>query len=348
MNEVNQFEANMIRILHGVLGNGSADLAYQLINRKHAAPRCFGRTAVELIKDTLSKGITKSFARRGWKRESFLRNQAAAEGRLWDRTAIKDRSLSFSRCSMHLLIWLTAQRVSQTESRPRKNDEQPTLADELFFFLIFEKLSDPSIRSTLLKLDWFKNSALIHLCFAQDVVKAGSMPVPDFAGWSSPERAWVLEALQSDVVAAWVRMEQEKRRLVDWKKLKKVGTLQDSILEAFFSEINRSGRRDLTRFLMRTATQVLVGIDTNLPWLEALKVNELKLAERQEVYSFALVVLRKLDTLNKWQQAARAVSFYDEDYHASQLWKQDWESCNGDRVIETSRAVIQKLDPLNV
>jgi hypothetical protein len=50
--------------------------------------------------------------------------------------------------------------------------------------------------------------------------------------------------------------------------------------------------------------------------------------------------------LEAWQRHARSVSFLDEDYAASQLWKSDWEQFQGDLVIHRARAIVHALDPM--
>jgi hypothetical protein len=53
-----------------------------------------------------------------------------------------------------------------------------------------------------------------------------------------------------------------------------------------------------------------------------------------------------METLEAWQDRARYVGYFDEDYQASQLWKADWEAANGDRVAARARAAVEMLEPL--
>jgi hypothetical protein len=347
-NEVNQFEANMIRILRGVVGRGSAEQSAQLMCRKHSVPRCLGRPAVELVKDALRKGVVQSLASVNWKQERSLSDGVVVKGRLWQRVQLTERELRFSRCSLNLLIWLTSKNVVQTETSPSNIDDTPTLADELLFYFIFENIHDTEIRKALLKQNWFQNSTLIWLCFPDEIAATKRLSEPDFGGWALPGRAWVLDALQPAIARHWITLERSKRTMSSCSKMRQIGKVQRSVLEALFFELEKTGRRDLARFVMRVAIQMLATAKASQPWHQRLKVEGLKLAERQDVYNLALVVLRNLDTLNKWQQNSRTVSFHDEEYAASQLWKSDWESWNGDRIMEQSRAVIEQLNPLNV
>ena len=53
-----------------------------------------------------------------------------------------------------------------------------------------------------------------------------------------------------------------------------------------------------------------------------------------------------LPRLQQWERRARSVGFFDEGYHASQLWKADWERFEGDVLTERAQAVIRQLDPM--
>ena len=55
-----------------------------------------------------------------------------------------------------------------------------------------------------------------------------------------------------------------------------------------------------------------------------------------------------MQVLEQWQQQARSVGFFDSDYPSSQLWKQEWETCNGDQVALRARQAIDMLEPLRV
>ena len=60
----------------------------------------------------------------------------------------------------------------------------------------------------------------------------------------------------------------------------------------------------------------------------------------------ALAVPRQMEILETWQDRARYVGFFDDDYQASQMWKADWEAVNGDRVAVRARAAVEMLEPL--
>jgi hypothetical protein len=50
--------------------------------------------------------------------------------------------------------------------------------------------------------------------------------------------------------------------------------------------------------------------------------------------------------LESWQERARSIGYFDDDYAASQMWKEDWETLAGDRIAERARAAVQLIEPL--
>src|SRR5262245_54049329 len=86
MKAVSRFEANLLRILHGVLGRAPAEQVVPLVQKRLPRPKCLRREAVELVQDALGKGTVWILAREGWRRERFLRGGTVRDGRLWQRT----------------------------------------------------------------------------------------------------------------------------------------------------------------------------------------------------------------------------------------------------------------------
>ena len=72
------------------------------------------------------------------------------------------------------------------------------------------------------------------------------------------------------------------------------------------------------------------------------------MARRVEVHRAALVLLRSIDRLSEWERRARSVGYFDDGYAASQLWKSDWESYDGDRLCDVAAAVVRAVEPLSV
>src|SRR5262249_52923398 len=111
MRSVSRFEANLLRVLHCVLGRVPVEQALPIVLSATRLPRCLSRDAVALVQEALAKGCVQWLARNGgWRREKHLRGDLSAEGRLWERTPPNDLALRFSRHALAFLLWLTATR----------------------------------------------------------------------------------------------------------------------------------------------------------------------------------------------------------------------------------------------
>jgi hypothetical protein len=42
------------------------------------------------------------------------------------------------------------------------------------------------------------------------------------------------------------------------------------------------------------------------------------------------------------------VGYFDEDYAASQLWKEEYEALNGSAVLAAAQRVLEQLEPLRI
>src|SRR4051812_387856 len=103
MKEVSRFEANLLRVLRGIVQQTSVAA---LLEKPMPRPGCLGRAAVELIEDTLRKGVVQWLARQGWRRERFLRDGRPVDGRLWQRTPPSQLVLRFSPWTLEFLLQL--------------------------------------------------------------------------------------------------------------------------------------------------------------------------------------------------------------------------------------------------
>src|SRR5262245_23116401 len=95
---VTRFEANLLRIVRFFLKQVPAEQAMRHIHDRMERPKCLSAAAVDLVKDSLSKGCVLYLVRAGaWKRDQFLRTGSAKFGRLWERSPVEQLSLEFSR-----------------------------------------------------------------------------------------------------------------------------------------------------------------------------------------------------------------------------------------------------------
>src|SRR5207249_2440376 len=108
---------NLLRVLRFFLGHFPSDQGLQLVRAASVRPECLSRTAVELVKDSLSKGCVLFLVRAGgWRNDRFLREGKPAGGRVWERSPLADRVLPFSRHVVEFLYWATAEKVHETQT----------------------------------------------------------------------------------------------------------------------------------------------------------------------------------------------------------------------------------------
>lgn len=348
MQTVSRFEANLLTLLYFFLRRAPAERALPLIEQGQTPPPCLSRSAVRLVRDALATGCVYLLAERGgWRRERFLRDGRAIEGRLWERTPPDALALAFSRQTLEFLRWVTAVKPGATNLRPHLDLAQFTVGDRLLLFLAHEGLRQYGGKA----LDWqtlpgFAEHGLCRLFYPDDFAGTPPAQPPDFAVWTTGAGACVLEALQNDLAARWVEVECGKQRIRDYPTMRQLGEEQERVLTAFLNAVERAGRLDLARFLLRAAARLLPeGVEADF-WVRDLQHGKQRLAERSTTYALALTFLRHLARLQAWERRARSVGYFDEGYEAAQLWKTDWEHDRGDALMERAQAVIRRLDPL--
>jgi hypothetical protein len=348
MQTVSRFEANLLTLLYFFLRREPAQRALPLLGHGQTPPPCLGRGTVRLVRDALAKGCVHLLAERGgWRHERFLRGGRPVAGRLWERTPPDALGLTFSRQTLEFLRWVTAVKPGATGLRPHLDLSEVTDGDRLLLFFAHEGLRQYAGKG----LDWqtlpeFADHGLCRLLYPDDFARSGLAQPPDFAPWTAGAGACVLEALQNDLAARWVEVECGKQRIPDYPTMQQLGEEQERVLNAFLNALERAGRLDLARFLLRAAARLLPeSVEANF-WVRALQHGKQRLAERNATYALALTFLRHLNRLQAWDRRARATGYFDDGYEASQLWKADWEQFQGDVLVERAQTVIQRLDPL--
>jgi hypothetical protein len=128
--------------------------------------------------------------------------------------------------------------------------------------------------------------------------------------------------------------------------MRDLGAAQERVLNAFLDAVEKAGRLDLARFLLRAAARLLGPYANTGMWVGGLPSAGPRLADRAATYQAALAFVRRLDRLQSWERRARTVGYFDEGYAAAQLWKADWERHDGDALCERARGLVRQLDPL--
>lgn len=346
MRSVSRFEADLLRILHALLGRAPIEGARPLIAARRERPKCLSRGAVELVQDALAKGCVGRLAREGgWLADRYLRGDRVASGRLWDRTPPEDLGLDFSRYTLGFLIWLTADHPADRPVRWNPGERDLTVADRLVLFYAYEAMRNgPADQAKVRELPQFARHALARLAFLEDFLDGG--PDLDFSPWTAGPGACVLEALEPYLAARWVALERQKLSVTDPKRIIALGRAQEATLTAFLDAIDQAGRPDLARFLLSAASTLLREASEPRAWIGSLEVEGLRLADRTEAHRAALTFLRVLGRLQEWERRARGVGYFDEGYAASQLWKAIWETHDGERLCGQSDQIVRAVDPL--
>ncbi|MDY3559594.1 hypothetical protein R5W23_000588 [Gemmata sp. JC673] len=349
--QVTKFEFNLLRILRFLVRHFPADQGLQLVRTATTKPECISAGAVELVKDTLKKAFVLFLTRAGgWRNDKYLRDGQPLGGRVWDRIPLDERTLEFSRPVLDFLFWLTAEKVHESKVAWDAAPKALTPADELFFALSFDAVrADPDVLAVMRRKDVVARNPFCWLLAPQDAADpdAAKPAVPDFAGVCQGQRAVLLECLQRELTHRWVKTERDKGQLADWKKMRVQGNAEFATLRGFLQAAEAARRTDLARFVLRTNAQVLQSDLTPVFWTGGLQGSgPQRLADRLETQRAALAVPRQMEILETWQERARYVGYFDDDYQASQMWKADWEAVSGDRVAARARAAVEMLEPL--
>ncbi len=187
---------------------------------------------------------------------------------------------------------------------------------------------------------------LCWLAYPEDYMTAPIGARPNFEPWTNGVGAFMLEALQPELVRRWIEVESGKERIVESQAMRVLGLSQERVLTAFLDAVEQAGRMDLARFLLQAAV-VLVGPHAHAGmWTGRLQMAGERVADRAATYQAATIFLRTLERLQTWERRARSVGYFDEGYAASQLWKADWEQVQGDVLTARAQAIVQQLDPM--
>jgi len=343
MRSVSRFEANLLGLLQCLLQRAPRQRALQWIGRLRPPP-CLSRTAVELLQDHLGKGCVGLLARTGWRRERHLRGGRVREGRLWERTPPAELALTFSQQSLNFLLWLAAPDPADQKARCKPAPQALASGDRMLLYWALVALRDTEAIRRLREHTCFIGDGLCRLAFPEEFAHVETLP--DWSPWTTGVGSDILEALQLPLSERWLQLENDKERIGDWKRMRDLGRSQGRVLRSFGEAMTAAGRRDLARFLLRALWLLLRNKPPVGRWIGSLDVRTLRLAERLETYRAALALVKHSEALQQWERQARLVSYFDDDYAASQLWKSDWEHFAGEEMCEHARRILGEIEPL--
>jgi hypothetical protein len=344
--QLTRFEANLVRILRFFMRGSSPGEALSLLFTRCSRPACVSRACVRIVQEMLAKGCVRLLARDGgWQRQRFLRGNEIADGRLWQRSPPRDLGFRFSRHTLDLLIWFTAEDASDGKSRRRKPPPQSmTAGDALVCYYSYTALRETQAGPALTNRLGFGSQALCWLAFPQDFTRRAGDEQPDFSLWTAGVGACALESLQTELTQRLLETEHGKLHLAEAAGMQALGTSQERILDALLAALDRAGRHDLARFLLAGLAKLLPPEVAATAWIGNLREVGTRLADRAATYQKALAVVRRLDCLRQWEVRARGVGYFNEDYAAAQLWKADWEYWQGEALCQRAETVFRELD----
>ncbi|HZU37398.1 MAG TPA: hypothetical protein VFA18_15850 [Gemmataceae bacterium] len=346
MKAVSRFEADLLHILHALLGRAPLESVLPRLSDRSDRPPCLSRDAVDLIEDALAKGCVLRLARAGgWKRERHLRGDRVADGRMWERTAPADMGLYFSAHSLRFLLTLTAD-WPEDWARFHAAEHELTIGDLFLLYLAFEVFRSTKLTERLQANSIFETHALCRLAFPEDFTRARNCQQLNWGPWLTGVGACILEAWQDRLAQRWQHIELGRRALKDVGALHALAQAETQVLDSFLKAAEQAGRRDLARFVLRTAALLLPAGITWQNWRGTLPVADLRLAERVEVQRAALAFARQLGHLHQWEQEARTIGYFDDGYQAAQWWKSEWERHGGDAVWSRAQTLLRAAEPL--
>jgi hypothetical protein len=351
MQNVSRFEASLLRLLYYFLQREPPERALALIDaRIPQPPPCLSPPAVRLVQEALARGCVSLLAQRGgWRDERFLRNDKPVSGRLWERTPPEQLGLAFSQQSMRFLFWITSARPGDKEPNWQPEHDQLTHGDLMLLFFAHEGLRrtvETSGAPELRKRGPYVYHGLCWLAYPDDFTQAPADASPRFAPWVNGLGGCILEAMDPQLLERWIRVESDKEQITDPAAMRALGQAQDRVLTAFLAAVEKAERRDLARFVLRAASHLLGPHAHPGMWTGNLQMGGQRLADRAATYQAAVAFLRHLDRLQSWTRWARSVGYYDEGYHAAQLWLSDWELYQGEVLVNRAQAIIRNLDPM--
>ena len=321
-----------------------------LLEARFDLPPCLSAGAVHLVQEALAKGCTYLLAQRGgWRDERHPRNEKPIGGRLWQRTPPAQLGLVFSRRSLEFLMWITAARPGDKQPFWQPAHAKLTPGDLLLLFFAHEGLRDTVEglgAATLHKREPYMHHGLCWLAYPEDFMPVASSVEPDFAPWINGVGSCIMEALQPALLDRWIHVESRKEAIELPTVMRALGASQDRVLGSFLSAVERVGRRDLARFLLRAAAQLLGSHAHSGMWTRALQLGGQRLADRATTYQAAMSMLRHMERLAGWTRWARSCSYFDEGYDGAQLWLSDWEQYEGDTLVSRAQTIIRDLDPM--
>jgi hypothetical protein len=340
--EVTTPESELIRVARAVVGLSSYSEVERLLSVTRPVPAQLGPTAMELLQETLSRGVGLAMLRQGgWRPEGGKR--------LWERSLFPP--IHFHTSSFMLLQWLLKTPLAESGAKAMPGKGPQGWADEALLALALTTVADTPCERSFVMQPRVLGSAL---CWVVQPAALARHEAPDAARDDRPELdlgegaplRFFLEAWQPLLARTWARVERAKGEVTDPGELARIGRAQDFVLTALLAEANQMKRRDLCGFIVEAAAQVLSPKLTGDDWVRSLSPTT-PLRDRTEARKQSGALLKALGTLRQWDQEHRAVRFFEEDeYVKAQSMVGAWEVLGDKGFREAERLLSELQNPV--
>jgi hypothetical protein len=307
-------EADVVQVARSILGLLPGRAAVDLLSTPRERP-AMRPEAIEVLEDTLRKGLVRSLVRRGGGRRSRsldANGGVSEKGRLWERHEAP--LLPVTAATAHLLAYLVSSGLGAAKA-PRRAPPPLALGDEVFFFLAAERCIEAGFEPALGAYP-FSASVLASVAFP---VHVGAGPRPAFEALLDGSGAIVVEALEIDLASKIALAERSRRTLASSAGVARATAAIRDRTVAFVRAAIEAGRPDLGLFVLRGIDSLLVAPRGTEPaaWMPRA-AEPLPLSARQEMARSGLVWFEVVDAYRAVQKRARSVGFVDDDFERAQ------------------------------
>ena len=329
-------ESDLLRVARAVVGLSSYSEVERLLVTARPAPSELGPTAMDLLQDTLARGVGLAMLRQGgWRPENHQR--------LWERTALPP--IHFQAASFTLLQWMLRTPLAESGPKALPGTSAGEWADEALLALALSRVVDTPCERALASQARVRSSAICALlqpaALARVALPPDAGPTLDLSP-DSPLR-FFLEAWQPMLARSWARMERAKGEISEPAELSRIGRAQDAVLAQVLRAADATKRRDLCGFLIEAGAQVVDSKRKGDDWVRSLSATT-PLRDRSDARKLAGALLRALSRLRGWDQEHRAVRFFEGDeYTKSQAMVARWEVL-GDHGFREAERLLSELE----
>lgn len=346
MKKVAASEYDILTLTRGLVGQESLAALEGLLRRSRKLPDKMGPTSMGILQDTLAKGVVLQLARRGgWRTDRYLKAGEVAEGRAWMRHT--PPVFAFSEFSIKLIRWLASQPVGNSDC-PALSVKPKTLADELLMYFTLDVTMQLRCDTGVVRQPAFRGSPLCWLGFpdrlARDELEVNVTPelFEPLLGGDGP---LVVECLQQHLASRWAWIEWNKQTIRWNAAMTELGNGQEAVASAWLQATDAANRRDLCKFLINAATDVLRGHAPADRWVQNLEARG-PLRERTGARHAAGAFLRMVRTLHGWAEESGSIRFFEDEYEAAQLYLTQWERLGDEGFVHAER-IIRELEAID-